>query len=154
MLREGTPADHAALAEVMYEAVRTGPSRYAEAQREAWVPAPRSGPSWTDRLAAQTVILDEDEGGVRGFMTFADGGYVDFAYIRPAAQRSGLFRRLLGEIVQRAEARGLDRLWVHASLTAEPAFSACGFTIVRRETVELGGRSFDRFEMERTLGGA
>ena len=151
MLREGTNADHVVLGEVMHDAVRNGPSRYTESQRATWVPTPRSGPDWSERLGAQTIVLDETDGEVRGFMTLAKGGYVDFAYVRPAHQGTGLFRRLFAEIERRADARGLDRLWVHASLMAQPAFAALGFEIVRKETVYIGDVAFDRFEMQKHL---
>jgi putative acetyltransferase len=135
----------------MYEAVRSGESRYSERQREAWVPAPRSGPEWTARLAGQDVIVAEEEGEILGFMSLASGGYVDFAYIRPRARHSGLFRQLYELIEALAASRGHDLLSVHASLTAEPAFSAVGFAIGHEEEVELGGERFQRFAMEKRL---
>ena len=46
ILRRGMPADHEALGEVMYAAVRNGPSRYTPAQQVAWVPEPRRGTAW------------------------------------------------------------------------------------------------------------
>jgi putative acetyltransferase len=141
-------SDYALLAEIMFDAVRNGESRYTEAQRSAWVPAPRAGPDWTARLQKQEILIAEQEGKALGFVSLADGGYVDFAYIRPEAQHSGLFRQLLSRIVERAIARGEPRLWTHASLTAEPAFQRLGFEVRRREQVTIGGQSFDRCEME------
>lgn len=144
-------ADYDLLADIMFDAVRNGPSRYTEQQRAAWVPARRSGPDWTARLQRQEIVVAEQDGRAVGFASLAEGGYVDFAYIRPEAQRTGLFRQLLGQIVERAAARGEPRLWTHASLMAEPAFGALGFTITRREVVTIGDQSFDRCEMERRL---
>jgi putative acetyltransferase len=46
---------------------------------------------------------------------------------------------------------GHGRLWVHASLMAEPAFAAVGFSVKRPEEVEIGGERFQRFEMEKIL---
>lgn len=152
-MRPGNERDHDALGELMFDAVRNGPSPYSEAQRAAWVPAPRSGEAWSERLSAQTLILDEAGGEIRGFMTLRDDGYVDFAYIRPDCRGEGLFRKLFEAIRRIAITRGDNRLWVHASLMAQPAFSAMGFEIIRRETVEIGGETLDRFEMEMPLTG-
>lgn len=152
-MRLGNARDHDALGELMFEAVRNGPSPYTEAQRAAWVPEPRSGAGWSERLSAQTIILDEHGGTIRGFMTLRDDGYIDFAYIRPDCRGAGLFRKLFDEVRRIAVARGDERLWVHASLMAQPAFSAMGFGIVRRETVKIGDQALDRFEMEMTLTG-
>lgn len=146
-LRWAQPSDHAALGEVMFDAVRNGRSRYTEEQRAAWTPEPRRGPDWDQRLQPQDIILAETGEEILGFMSHVPGGYIDFAYIRPQAQGSGLFRRLYERIVQRATERGEARLWVHASLTAEPAFRAMGFEVVRRETVFIGSQGFDRSEM-------
>jgi hypothetical protein len=59
-----------------------------------------------------------------------------------------LFRELFTRIAERAEAKHVRRLWVQASLTAEPAFSALGFVARRREQVTVGGEVLDRFEIE------
>jgi putative acetyltransferase len=143
--------DHSLLADIMFDAVRNGESLYSEAQRSAWVPAPRSGPDWAARLQNQEIIVAEQDGRAVGFVSLADGGYVDFAYIRPEAQHSGLFRQLLSRIVERARAKGEPLLRTHASLMAEPAFERLGFEVRRREQVTIGGQSFDRCEMEMQL---
>jgi putative acetyltransferase len=149
--RWASAADADVLADVMFDAVRNGESLYSEPQRAAWVPAPRSGEAWAARLQGQDIILAERDGQAVGFMSLAEGGYVDFAYIRPRAQHSGLFRQLLSRIVERAVARREPLLWTHASLMAEPAFAKLGFTVRRRERVKIGDQSFDRCEMEKPL---
>ncbi|MEM9618202.1 MAG: GNAT family N-acetyltransferase [Pseudomonadota bacterium] len=149
--RWATRADYVGLGEVMFDAVRNGPSRYNEAQRAAWTPAPRTGDEWNARLDGQAVAVIEVNDTIIGFMSLAPKGYVDFAYIRPAWQGKGVFRCLYQEIEARAIQSGETRLWTHASLMAEPAFSAIGFTIVRKEQVPLGGEMFARFEMEKAL---
>ena len=58
------------------------------------------------------------------------------------------FRKLFKRILDAARAKDLPLLWVHASLTAEPAVSALGFVARRREPVTIGGEILDRFEME------
>ena len=143
--------DHLALGGVMFDAVRNGQSLYSEAQRKAWVPEPRSGAEWSDRLSRQDIIIAEAADRIVGFMSLADGGYIDFAFIRPEAQRTGLFRQMFEQIHNRARTKGHALLWVHASLMAEPAFTALGFTIRKRENVALGAERFDRFEMEMPL---
>ena len=149
--RWAAPADYDVLADIMFDAVRNGESRYAERQRAAWVPARRSGPEWEARLRGQDIVLAEQDGKAVGFASLADGGYVDFAYIRPEAQHKGLFRQLMSRIVERAIAKGDALLWTHASLMAEPAFASVGFVVRTREQVVIGGESFDRCEMEMRL---
>jgi putative acetyltransferase len=150
-IRWATEADYDQLGEVMFDAVRNGRSLYSEAQRMAWTPKPRKGKSWAKRLDDQEIILQEHSSQVNGFMSLAPGGYIDFAYIRPSAQGSGLFRRLYDKIELRAVESKLNRLWVHASLIAQPAFSAMEFVITKTESVELSGQTFERFEMEKLM---
>lgn len=149
--RWATPDDSDVLADIMFDAVRYGESRYTEEQRRAWVPVRRNGQAWRARLEQQEIVIAEQGGKAVGFMSLADGGYVDFAYIRPEAQHTGLFRQLLQHVVTRANDRGERLLWTHASLMAEPAFAKLGFTIRTRERVQIGEQNFDRCEMEMRL---
>lgn len=149
--RWATAEDSDVLADIMFDAVRNGDSRYSEEQRAAWVPARRSGEAWVDRLRSQDIVLAEQDGEAVGFASLAGGGYVDFAYIRPKAQHSGLFRQLLSRLVERAVAKREPRLWTHASLMAEPAFAKFGFEVRKRERVRIGDQELDRCEMEKLL---
>ena len=149
--RWATAADSDVLADIMFDAVRNGESRYTAQQRAAWVPARRSGREWMERLKQQDILVAEQHGKAVGFVSLAGGGYVDFAYIRPEAQHTGLFRQLLTRVITRATEKGEHRLWTHASLMAEPAFAKLGFVVRKREQVHIGEQSFDRCEMEKTL---
>lgn len=150
-IRFASQDEYDLLGEVMYDAVRHGPSDYTEEQRQAWVPEPRSGTEWHNRLRNQSVFVAVDVDTILGFMSLKDYCYIDLAYIRPAHQGSGLFRRLLNEITKLARRSNAPRIWVHASLMAQPAFGALGFRIVQEEVVELGGQSLHRYEMEKSL---
>ena len=151
ILTWATPADHAALADVIFDAVRYGPSKYTEAQRVAWVPERRSGPEWDARLAAKDIAIGRDGTHITGLMSIEPGGYIDFAFIRPEAQGTGLFRALFDVVEAHARAVQEPRLWVHASLMAEPAFAAVGFAVTERQIVQIGGPDFKRALMEKTL---
>ena len=148
LLRWADQADYAGLAEVMFDAVRNGRSAYSQAQRKAWVPEHRSGTEWSGRLDEQLVLIGESDGEVVGFMSLAEGGYIDLAFIRPRFQGTGLFGQLLTKIKEQSFTRGDVKLWVHASIMAEPAFTAAGFSIVERQTVAIGIEQFKRFKME------
>ncbi|MCJ8190591.1 GNAT family N-acetyltransferase [Sphingomicrobium aestuariivivum] len=150
--RRATPADDETLGEVMYDAVRNGRSHYSEKQRAAWVPEPRKGAAWSERLAKQDIVIAEEAGEVLGFMSLErDTAYLDFAYIRPKAQGTGLFRQMLERILERGRAQGMEQISVHASLMAQPAFAACGFAVTAEEEVTIADESFRRFAMTCTL---
>ena len=146
-----TPTDFDDLADIVFDAVRNGPSKYTQAQRAAWVPVRRHGDEWAARLEGQVIAIARDETRFVGFMSLAAQGYIDFAYIRPEAQGSGLFRRLFAMIEDKARSQNEPRLWTHASLMAQPAFAAVGFAVVERQLVEIGGESLQRAKMEKLL---
>ena len=150
-LRVAVAADYDPLGKLMFDAIHNGPSQYTKAQSNAWAPAPKQGPDWHARLAGQHIILAEQDDALLGFMTIEPGGYVDFAYIRPSAQGSGLFRRLFAAVLEQAQAAGETKLFTHASLMAQPAFAAMGFEIDFHETVDVNGQSLPRAQMTKTL---
>ena len=155
-IREAGKTDFAALGGVMFEAVREGGSPYSAAQRKAWMPSPRSGDVWENRLGAQHVFLAETDGAAIGFMSLApmddpEAGYVDFAYIIVAARGQGLFRQLYEKIAAKAKANGHISLFTHASLLAAPAFAAMGFDYLEKEVVDIGGQSLPRFHMHKSI---
>jgi putative acetyltransferase len=153
-LNWATPTDYDALADIMFDAVRNGPSKYTDAQRVAWVPVRRGGEEWAERLEGQIIAIARDETRAVGFMSLAAQGYIDFAFIRPKAHGSGLFRRLFIMIESKARSQNEPRLWVHASLMAQPAFAAVGFSVVEREIVHIGDESLERGMMEKPLSNA
>lgn len=150
-IRLGQSPDFEALAEVMYDAIWHGPSLYSEAQRHAWCPSVPNGHNWNQRLSEQIVYLAVQGSNIVGFMSLASDGYIDFAYIRAAFQKQGIFRQLYAEIEKRARNAGETRVWTHASLMAQPAFSAMGLSIIESETVERMGQKLPRFKMEKLL---
>lgn len=146
-----TLTDRAELADVIFDAVRNGPSKYSEVQRVAWVPERRSGKEWDARLSAKDIAIGRDDSRIVGLMSIEGGGYIDFAFIRPGAQGSGLFRALFDMVEAHARRQSEPRLWVHASLMAEPAFAFMGFAVTERQIVQINGQNFKRALMEKHL---
>ncbi|MEL7166078.1 MAG: GNAT family N-acetyltransferase [Pseudomonadota bacterium] len=143
-VRQGCVKQADALGRVMWAAIHEGPSLYSTAQRTAWCPHAPQGQQWQERLAGQRIWI----AGAPpvGFVTLADGGYVDFAYVLPKAQGQGVFRALM--LVLEAVASG-PRLWTHASLMAQPAFAALGYDIVHHEEIARGDQTLHRALMEK-----
>ncbi|MGJ8628366.1 MAG: GNAT family N-acetyltransferase [Sulfitobacter sp.] len=135
----------------MFDAIHTGFSPYSAAQKTAWISAPRAGDMWNERLKKQDIILAEVDGQIVAFMSLEKNGYLDFAFVLPAHRGHGLFRLLHEHIEKRATDLGHHRIWVHASLMAETAFKAVGYTQIKRESVLRGTERLERFEMEKQL---
>lgn len=101
-------------------------------------------------MAEQRIVLDESGGKINGFMSLRSDGYIDFTYIRPSTQGTGLFRRLY-EAEASARKESFSPMGARQPDGAA-GFSAVGFDIVKKEDVELGGEMFERFEMARGIG--
>lgn len=150
-LRWSSETDAPELAAVFYRAVREGPSPYSEDQRRAWVSdVPDARQLW-ERLAPCHVAVACDAEAVVGFMASDVSGYIDLVFILPEARGRGLFRKLYGMIEAQLRADGVRLLRTHASLLAEPAFAALGFSVIERETVERAGVGLPRAKMEKRL---
>lgn len=150
-IRSASLCDYCEIADAMFDAVRNGPSQYTDEQRKAWLPQPRTGQDWNNRLNAQKIQVAIKDSSVIGFMTLARNGYIDLAFVRPSDQGTGVFRLLYESIENLAKLAGETRVWVHASLMAQPAFSAMGFATTQMETVEIGNQSLERFVMEKRI---
>ena len=150
-IRRADTVDYNTLGQIMFEAVRVGASDYSEAQKSAWVPLPRCGEEWHRRLDKQFILVYVQNETINAFMSLTAEGYIDFAYVRPKMQRQGVFRRLYNEVESRAINAGQKSVWVHASLMAQPAFSAMGFSIVKEEYIAIDDQRLRRFEMKKNL---
>ncbi|WP_223421046.1 GNAT family N-acetyltransferase [Tateyamaria pelophila] len=151
VVRKSVAADADALGLVMYDAIRSGPSRYTEAQRIAWLDRPPAGGNWAVRLSTQQVWMAEAQGEPLGFLTLDETGYIDLAFVTAAAQGKGVFSALYDALEAAAMEDGLTRLWTHASLMAQPVFEARGFRVIRHETIDRKGETLARAEMEKSL---
>jgi putative acetyltransferase len=150
-IRAAKAEDAPALALVVYTAVHEGPSFYTPEQRAAWMPALPQTEAFAARLAGKYVAKGEEAGIIMGFMTLEEGGYIDLAFILPEYRGRGLFRSLATQIEATARMCGEPRLWTHASLTAQPAFRAIGFSVIQHEMIERAGETLARAEMEKGL---
>ena len=75
ILREYTPDDCKAIAELFYNTVHTVNSKdYTPAQLDAWAPAAPDVSAWEDSLAANYTVVAENEGVIAGFADLAPGG--------------------------------------------------------------------------------
>ena len=66
-------------------------------------------------------------------------------------QGTGVFRRLYSQLENRAAEKGINRLWVHASLMAQPAFRAVNFDLGMHQEVKVGDQIFKRTQMEKRI---
>lgn len=62
-----------------------------------------------------------------------------------------MFRRLFDLVEAHARAAHEPRLWMHASLMAQAAFAAVGFSLTEHQVVLIGDQALKRAYMEKPL---
>ena len=109
-IRRGNDGDFAVLGKVAHLAIRESAFRYTPEQRRAWSPKARTAEEMQDRLSGQAIWVAETEQDLVGFITLADTGYIDFAYILKGWQGRGVFISLYEVLEFQARAGWTARL--------------------------------------------
>ena len=93
-IREATPADAPACADVYGDAVRAaGPRRYSAEQTAAWAGWADDPDAFGRLLLKGRAFVAEDERGAAGFVTLEPDGRVGMLYVQGDRQRLGRRRR-------------------------------------------------------------
>ena len=133
-LRSAALADLAPCWELRTRALRSGcVSFYPDATIDILC-ASTPPPSMPRLLEAGAALVAEEEGRIVGYAVL-DGasGEVEAVFVEPACQGRGIALRLLHEVEALALQRGLDALFLSASLNAVAFYERAGFQRVREE---------------------
>ena len=126
MIRPGTPADLAALADIYRRASLSNPG-----DRDRLLAHPEHLVLEPEGLAEGRTHVAEENGPVVGFATWAvtDGGGMELEdlFVDPAWMRRGIATALVSRIADVLRARGADALEVTASPDALGFYAAAGF---------------------------
>lgn len=153
-IREYRADDAAAIADLFHQSVRAlGPRGYSPDQVAAWSPAPLEPAAWHARAAdgRTTLVAVSDTDEVVAFADPEADGHIDFLYCRPDVAGRGVASRLLDELLARAAAARMRRLYVEASELARPVFERKGFAVTQRREFAVRGVAIHNYAMERLL---
>jgi len=152
-LRAATADDAATLAAIYHDTIhRVNCRDYTPAQCHAWAPPESRDPEgWVRKQASRLTLVAEEAGQLVGFGELEPAGHIDCFYVHHAWQRRGVGRRLLAELEETARRQGVDRVYLEASVTAQPFFLAQGYCVVRHQQVERRGEWLANAVMEKRL---
>jgi putative acetyltransferase len=151
-IRSYRDEDASDLVAIFRDAVRTtARGDYTESQVTAWAPDLIDHAQFAQRCAAKLTWVAECELRVAGFSDIEPDGHIDMLYVHPDFQRRGVARALLTHIEKYARARGTERLYTEASITARPVFESVGFHVLAAQTVTVRGESMTNYRMEKQL---
>ncbi len=152
MIRPYAAADLDALIALFRDSVRRVARRdYSLAQVLAWAPDDVDREGWALRLAASSTWIAAEGDRPAGFITLKADGHIDMLYVHADTQGRGIASKLLSHAERSARARGLSRLFTHASITARAIFERHGFHVVEMQKVVRRGQELTNFRMERGL---
>ena len=146
------PADIRQIVRLFYRTVHTvNLGDYTLEQVNAWVPAVPSEVNWLARYFDRIVFVADDDGAVAGFAELEPNGHVYCFYCHHLYQRRGVGRQLYQRLEQEANSLGLTRLFVEASITAQPFFEQMGFQALQENTITRNNVALTNFSMEKYL---
>ena len=148
-LRPCRPADAPALRALFYGTVHTVcAADYTPAQLDAWAPRRYEAADWERTLFSRTVLAAEERGEILGFGSIGPDGYLDLLYVHRDCQHQGVASALCDFL---ETLYPVDRITVHASITARPFFEARGYRVLRAQQVERRGQRLTNYVMEKEM---
>ena len=125
---------------------------YDEKQNTVWAPTPPDYAHWAQRLERKQPWLAMVDGHLAGFIELDADGHIDCTYVHPKFQRRGVATALYRQLETEARSRRITRLYVEASLVAEPFFDRQGFTRVEKNSVKRNDIVLRNTTMEKHIG--
>ncbi|MCP5450893.1 MAG: GNAT family N-acetyltransferase [Gammaproteobacteria bacterium] len=125
---------------------------YDATQRATWALQPPDLSEWNERLnGLHTVVAENDDNELAGFLSYAMNGYIGLLYVSPRYPRRGVASLLYREIESALLLAGIEALFTEASLVARPFFQRQGFLIVEEQIVSRRGIAFRRYAMRKSI---
>ena len=144
--------DEGALLAVFRSAIHQIASRdYSAEQVEAWAPSDLSVEEFGDRVRKNRPFVAVLGLEPVGFADLQADGCIDQFFVSGYLPRRGIARLLMDRLEEEAAGRGLQELYSHVSLTAEPFFASRGFHVEERRTPVLRGVTFQNALMRKAL---
>ena len=124
---------------------------YSEGQLEAWSPTPPDYQFWQVRLAAKQPFVAVDHNTIIGFIELEDNGHIDCLYVHNHYQGQGVAGQLLRHVMQVAQEKDIDELYVEASKVAVSLFEKHGFELKNSNVVTLGAQLLTNYQMTQSV---
>jgi putative acetyltransferase len=155
VLRKGQLADLEELQRLYVDTItEVCKSDYNEDQIEAWTSDTKNNSNsqrWLDTLTKKYVLVAQKDNEIIGFITLANGNYIDFLYVHKNYQRQGVADSLFKHIENIARQQKQSILTSDVSKTARPFFEMQGFQIVKKQSVVRHKVELTNFKMKKEL---
>lgn len=124
---------------------------YSNNQVKAWAPDDIHFRNWAKVCSERFTYVADDRGVIAGFGELELNGHIDCFYCHKDYLKMGVGSKIYAAIQAKAEELGINRLYLEASITAQPFFLKMGFSTIREQQVERRGETFVNYVMEKFL---
>jgi len=148
LIRPFVPADTPAICRLYVETTRTINGRdYTPAQVERWVAFAAQQEQWRERLGRNRTLVADHHGQIVGFAELEQAGEVGYFYVAALHQSQGIGRQLMAGLLRAAREQKCPALHADVSLSAQPFFSAQGFSVLETSQPIVCGAPALRYRM-------
>ena len=149
MIRHYKSNDHTQVAEAFTYAIhQIAIQHYTLEQCLAWSDSTPNYEYWKKRCELKRPFIAEVNNEVAGFLELDTDGHIDCTYVNPTFKRKGVGTKLVNHAIKTAFNLNLTRLYVEASICAEPLFKKLGFKTISKNTVSIKGQNLLNYKME------
>ncbi|MGN0181720.1 MAG: GNAT family N-acetyltransferase [Candidatus Ornithomonoglobus sp.] len=147
IIRKYRPDDCAEIAELFYNTVHTINSKdYTARQLNAWADGKADLSEWNKSFSAHFTVVAVKNDIIIGFGDIDESGYLDRLYVHKDYQRHGVAAAICDKL---ENAFDVNKITVHASVTAKPFFEHRGYKVIRKQEVIRKGVGLTNYIMEK-----
>lgn len=137
------------LAELFYNTVHTINAKdYTEEQLTAWADGNVDPVRWNQSFMDHYCVVAVEGREIVGFGDIDKAGYLDRLYVHRDFQNQGIATAICHELEQ---ALDVERITVHASITAKPFFIRRGYNVLKKQQLTRKGIVLTNYIMEKKL---
>lgn len=147
VIRKYVPSDCEYLVELFYQTVHTVNAKdYTKEQLDVWASGSVDLEEWNRTFSEHDTIVAVKDNRIIGFGDIDTTGYLDRLYVHKDYQNQGIATAICKELEKVVD---VDKITVHASITAKPFFMSRGYKIRKEQQVIRGGISLTNYVMEK-----
>ncbi len=141
------------VAKLVYDSVHTlCVNEYSQEELDAWVPPNMSMPAFRNSIGrCYAIVALNSNKQIVGFMSTERDGYINRLYTHPDWVGRGIATALLKNTEEWAKKRGLKKLVLESSKSAETFYEKCGFKKVGEIRSVKNNLSFVSAKMKKEL---
>ncbi|MCC6070738.1 GNAT family N-acetyltransferase [Massilia sp. GCM10020059] len=127
---------------------------YTAAQIQAWAPREESAElceQWIRRIQVNQPWVAEVNGQLAAFADVQPSGYIDHFFVAAEFAGQGVGNALMRHLHEIARCAGIDTLFSHVSLTAQPFFRRHGFHVEKEQRVMIRGVELENAVMRKAM---